>query len=149
MRSRRLMMLGFLLPVLLLLALACGGAAPADTQVPPQPTSPPPATDATSPPTATPATGGPPAQVASCVACHTPDGGAGVGPTWQGIYGTEETLTDDSTVTVDDAYIRESILDPNAKIVKGFPSNIMPPNFGDTLSDSDMTIIIDYIKSLK
>ena len=62
--------------------------------------------------------------------CHTPDGRAGVGPTWQRIYGSEETLADGTTVTVDDAYIRESILDPNAKIVKGFPPNIMPPNFG-------------------
>ena len=73
---------------------------------------------------------GPPDQVAGCVVCHTPDGRAGVGPTWQGIYGSEETLADGTTVTVDDAYIRESILDPNAKIVKGFPPNIMPPNFG-------------------
>ena len=143
MSNRRLMISGLLAPALLfmlLLALACGGAAPADTPVPPQPTSPP---DTIQP------TGGPPAQVASCVACHTPDGGAGVGPTWEGIYGQAETLADDTTVTVDDAYIRESILDPNAKIVKGFPPNVMPPNFGDTLSDSDITIIIDYIKSLK
>ena len=52
-------------------------------------------------------------------------------------------------MTVDDAYIRESILEPNIKIVEGFQPNLMPPNFGDTLSDSDIDIIIEYIKSLK
>ena len=74
---------------------------------------------------------------------------ASVGPTWKGIYGSQEALVDGTTVTVDDAYIRESIVDPNAKIVKGFPPNLMPQNFGDTLSDSDIAAIIDYIKSLK
>ncbi|MCH7622300.1 MAG: cytochrome c [Chloroflexi bacterium] len=136
-------MLG-LLGLALLLALACGGAA--------APTVPPKVTDTTSPPTVTeppPAVDGPPAQVAACVVCHTPDGRPGVGPTWQGIYGSEETLTDGTTVTVDDAYIRESILEPNTKIVEGFQPNLMPPTFRDTLSDSDIAVIIDYIKSLK
>ena len=122
MRNRRSVMSG-LLALMMLLALACGGAAaPTDTPVP---TSPP----AADTPIPTPVDG-PPDQVAGCVVCHTPDSRAGVGPTWQGIYGSEETLADGTTVTVDDAYIRESILDPNAKIVKGFPPNIMPPNFG-------------------
>ena len=146
MRIGRLILTG-LLAVVLLVALACGGAE-APTVAPPvtQPTTP---TDTKSPPVTTQPTGGPPAQVASCVACHTPDGRAGVGPTWQGIYGSEETLADGTTVTVDDAYIRESILEPNIKIVEGFQPNLMPPNFRDTLSDSDIDIIIEYIKSLK
>ena len=136
MRIGRLMMLGWLVLVLLL-ALACGGAA-ATTEPPPPP-----------PPDTTKPADGPPAQVAICAACHTPDGRASVGPTWQGIYGSEETLADGTTVTVDDAYIRESILDPNTKIVDGLLPDLMPQNFGDTLSDSDIAVIIDYIKSLK
>ena len=52
----------------------------------------------------------------ACVSCHSLDGTPGVGPTWQGVYGREERLTDGTTVIVDDAYIRESIYDPNAKL---------------------------------
>ncbi len=56
-----------------------------------------------------------------CNSCHNLTGEPGLaGPTWQGIYGREEELNDGTTITVDDAYIRESIMDPNAKIVAGF-----------------------------
>jgi mono/diheme cytochrome c family protein len=84
-----------------------------------------------------------------CQACHSIDGSVLVGPSWQGVYGSEETLTDGSTVTVDDEYIRESIVDPNAKIVQGFQPNLMPQTFGETLSDSDIEAITAYIESLQ
>ena len=142
--------------IALLLAVACGPGAQ------PTPTSPPPT------PTATPAVGTtPPAgngggdlvargqmlyETASpipCMTCHTIDGSPSAAPTWQGLYGHDVPLTDGTTVVADDAYIRESIVDPNAKIVEGFFPNIMPPNYGDTLSDSDIEAIIAYIKSLE
>lgn len=66
-----------------------------------------------------------------CVACHSVDGAAGVGPTWQGLYGREEQLTDGTTITVDDIYLRDAILDPNKQIVEGFNPNLMPQNYGD------------------
>ncbi len=66
-----------------------------------------------------------------CVGCHSIDGTPGVGPTWQGLLGRQEQMTDGTTVTADEAYIRESILNPNAKIVNGFNPNIMPQNYGD------------------
>jgi cytochrome c oxidase subunit 2 len=84
-----------------------------------------------------------------CLACHSTDGSQLVGPTWQGVYGSEETLADGTTVTVDDEYIRESIVDPNTKLVEGFQPNIMPQNFGETFSDSDIEAITAYIKSLQ
>ena len=84
-----------------------------------------------------------------CIGCHTADGGTGVGPTWQGIYGKEESLNDDTIVMVDEAYLRESILDPNAKIVKGFLPGIMPADFGEKLTESEIDLLIDYIKVLK
>lgn len=84
-----------------------------------------------------------------CVACHSFDGTAGVGPTWQGIFGENVTLADGSTVTVDEAYIRESIMDPNAKIVDGFAPSIMPPNFSDLLTDGQIDQIIAFIESLQ
>lgn len=56
-----------------------------------------------------------------CNACHTLDGNKLVGPTWKGAYGRKEKLTDGTEVTVDDAYIKESIEKPNAKVVEGYP----------------------------
>lgn len=85
------------------------------------------------------------AQQFGCAACHSTDGKAGVGPSWKGIYGKQEDLADGTSATVNDAYIKESILTPGAKIVKGF-SNAMP-TLG--MSDAQITDLIEYIKTLK
>jgi cytochrome c oxidase subunit 2 len=95
-----------------------------------------------------------------CISCHTVDGSASVGPTWLGLYGTQESLADGSTVEVDDDYIRESILDPGKNITAGF-QDLMPKTFeaqfasaeSELLADSglDIDIIADliaYIESL-
>ena len=84
---------------------------------------------------------------AQCFTCHSIDGSTIVGPTWQGLYGHEVKLEDGSTVTADDEYIRESILQPNAKIVEGFPA-AMPP-FEGLLDDEQIANIIAYIKTLE
>lgn len=84
---------------------------------------------------------------AVCLACHSADGSQLVGPTWKGLYGHEVELEDGSKVVADDAYIRESIVDPMAKIVKGYPPS-MPP-FGAMLTEEQTKDIIEYIKSLK
>ena len=84
-----------------------------------------------------------------CKACHSLDGTVVVGPSWKNIYGSEEQLVDGSTITVDDVYIRESILDPNTKVVQGFSPNVMPATYRDMLSDQDIKDIISYIKALQ
>jgi cytochrome c oxidase subunit 2 len=94
-----------------------------------------------------PAAGQQQAQTSGCVACHTTDGTALVGPTWQGLYGREVTLESGETVTADDAYIKESILTPNAKVVEGFAPT-MPP-FQGQLDDQQIADIIAYIKTLE
>jgi cytochrome c oxidase subunit II len=81
-----------------------------------------------------------------CVACHTTTGAKLVGPSWKGIYGKSES-TDHGAVTVDDAYIRESILTPNAKIVTGFQG--VMPTFSGQVSDAELAELTAYIKSLK
>jgi len=81
-----------------------------------------------------------------CLACHTLDGTAKVGPSFKGLFGRQVALSDGSTVTADEDYIRESILDPNAKVVKGFQP--VMPTFKGTLSGSDITSVIDYLKTL-
>ena len=84
------------------------------------------------------------AQARGCVACHSIDGSAGAGPSWKGLYGKTETLEDGKTVVVDEAYLKESITDPKAKIVRGF-APIMPPQ---QFSDAELAALVDYIKSV-
>ncbi|MBC8068269.1 MAG: cytochrome c oxidase subunit II [Deltaproteobacteria bacterium] len=83
-----------------------------------------------------------------CNACHSVDGTAATGPTWKGIFGRVENLTDGSTVTVDENYIRESILAPQAKIVAGFTGANMPSYQGQ-LEPKHLDAIIEYMKTLK
>jgi cytochrome c oxidase subunit 2 len=105
------------------------------------------------PPTAAPAAGDVErgralAEANGCVACHSQDGSTGVGPSWQGLFGSEEKLADGGSVTVDDAYLRESILAPDAKITAGFQAGLMPKTFADTLSEGDVNDLIALIGSL-
>jgi cytochrome c oxidase subunit 2 len=84
-----------------------------------------------------------------CAACHSIDGSKLVGPTWKGLYGHDVQLADGSTVKADDAYIIESITNPNAKIVKDFQPNLMPPTYGTQLTQQQINDLLEYIKSLK
>jgi cytochrome c oxidase subunit 2 len=84
---------------------------------------------------------------AQCFTCHTIDGSTLVGPSWKGLYGHDVKLDDGSTVKADDDYIHESILEPNAKIVEGFPAAM--PSFDGILDDTQIANIIAYIKTLE
>lgn len=81
-----------------------------------------------------------------CAACHSTNGSPGIGPTWLGLPGRQETMTDGSVITVDDAYIHESIKAPQAKIVAGFENQLMPTY---DFTDEQIADIIAYIKTLK
>jgi cytochrome c oxidase subunit 2 len=72
-----------------------------------------------------------------CNACHSLDGSVIVGPSWQGLYGHEVTLTSGETVTADEEYIRNSILNPNDQIVEGFAPNVMPQTFASQFADEE------------
>jgi cytochrome c oxidase subunit 2 len=90
-------------------------------------------------------------QQLGCNACHSVDGTTLVGPSYKGLFGKEETVITDGkerTVTVDEEYIRHSIYDPNADIVKGFNKGLMLSYEGQ-VSDEEMELIIEYIKSLQ
>ncbi len=80
-----------------------------------------------------------------CLACHSINGVEGIGPTWLGLYGSQVELADGGTVTADDAYISESILNPTAKVAKGYPPT-MPPF---TFTPDEIADIIAYLKTLK
>jgi len=86
-----------------------------------------------------------------CTACHSFDGSRIVGPSFKGIYGTKTTVLvngKEQQVTVDDAYILESVYDPNSKIVKGFQSNLMQ-SYRNVIGKDEVQEIIEYIKTLK
>jgi cytochrome c oxidase subunit 2 len=78
-----------------------------------------------------------------CLACHSVDGNKGVGPSWQGLYGETVTLADDTSVKVDEGYIKESVLDPAVKVVKGY-APVMPAL---KPSDKELDALIAFIKS--
>lgn len=82
-----------------------------------------------------------------CLGCHSVDGSVKVGPSFQGLFGHEVTLADGRKVTADEAYIRESVYRPKAKIVKGFPD--VMPGFEGTLPEEDLAAIVAYIRSLR
>jgi cytochrome c oxidase subunit 2 len=81
-----------------------------------------------------------------CSTCHLLDR-QGRCPIMRGVYGSRVQLTDGKTVVADDAYIRESILNPNAKIVAGFHPDVMP-SFQGQISEEGILQLIVYIKSL-
>lgn len=82
-----------------------------------------------------------------CKSCHSLDGTRLVGPTFLNLYGSTHGLAAGGEVTVDEDYIRESILDPSAKIVAGYQPAM--PSYKGRLSDEKIATIIAFLKSLK
>lgn len=80
----------------------------------------------------------------ACFSCHSIDGSRGVGPTFKGLYGNERELEGGSRVIADENYLRESILQPGAKIVRGYP-NVMPASYA-SLSEREVAALIEFIK---
>jgi cytochrome c oxidase subunit 2 len=84
-------------------------------------------------------------QQLGCVSCHLPDG-SGRGPSLAGKYGSQEALASGGTVVVDDTYIRESILTPQAKLAAGYGP--VMPTFQGLVNEEGLMSLIEYIKSL-
>lgn len=82
----------------------------------------------------------------ACSTCHLLNGG-GRAPSLNGVYGSKVQLADGSSVIADDAYIRESILSPSAKIVAGYQP--LMPAFQGQLTEEQIAALTAYIKSLQ
>ncbi|CAM5791861.1 c-type cytochrome [Castellaniella caeni] len=82
-----------------------------------------------------------------CVSCHATDQKRLVGPGWGGLYGSKVTLADGSSVTADEPYLIESIRQPDAQIVAGYPAHVMP-SYDTLINDADMKAIVAYLRSL-
>ena len=80
-----------------------------------------------------------------CMTCHSIDGSRLVGPTFKGLYGSPQKLTDGTTAVADDAYLKHSIQEPMAQIVEGYAPS-MPAGLLDEKQIGD---VVEYIKTLK
>jgi cytochrome c oxidase subunit 2 len=85
-------------------------------------------------------------QSRGCSQCHSVDGSGGIGPTFKGLFGHPVALKGGGTLTADENYLRESILEPMAKIVAGFEP--VMPTYKGRLKDQEITAIISYLKTL-
>jgi cytochrome c oxidase subunit II len=85
----------------------------------------------------------------ACVSCHSLDGTQVIGPTFKGLYGRSGTFDDGTAYTADDAYIKESILQPNAHVVNGFPKPSPMPPYEGQFSDADIADMIEFLKTVK
>jgi len=82
----------------------------------------------------------------ACNTCHRPDA-QGRGPVLQGLFGKTVMLQSGETVVADEAYIRESILNPSAKITAGFQP--IMPTFQGLVTEEQLLQLIEYVKSLQ
>lgn len=133
---------------------------PATTTAPTTTTTTTPATATTTAPAATPVPTTP-ALIArgktlygsdGCSGCHSLTGTPGAGPSFKGTAGGTVTLSNGQSVTADDAYLEQSITDPDAEIVKGYQAGIMPAaiaSYDLAAKPADVRALIAFIKSQK
>jgi mono/diheme cytochrome c family protein len=86
------------------------------------------------------------AVVKGCAACHAVDKTPKIGPSWVGLFGSQVELDDGSRVTADEAYLIESMKDPNAKIVQGYTKGSMP---AIALTEDELNALVAYIKTVE
>jgi cytochrome c oxidase subunit 2 len=82
----------------------------------------------------------------ACITCHRADA-TGRGPALRGVFGSQVALADGRTVVADEAYLRESIMQPAAKVVRGYQPTM--PTFQGMVSEENLMRLVAYIKSLK
>lgn len=83
----------------------------------------------------------------ACITCHRLDGKADIGPSLAGLFGKTEVLEDGSSIEVDENYLRESLLEPSAKVTAGFKP--IMPTYQGILKDRDIDALIEFMKSLE
>ena len=85
-----------------------------------------------------------------CQGCHSLDGSKSTGPTFKGLFASKVKLTNGQTVTSDEAYLLESILDPDKLIVQGYQPGVMSAVIKKgQVSEADAKKLVDFIKQQK
>jgi cytochrome c oxidase subunit 2 len=82
-----------------------------------------------------------------CVSCHAMQGATKIGPSLNGLYGKKVELADGTSVVADDNYVRNSIENPQAQLVRGY-SPLMP-TFKGLLKPSELNALVAFVKTLK
>jgi cytochrome c2 len=86
----------------------------------------------------------------ACAGCHSLNGSKSIGPTFKGLFGSKVKLSNGQTVTADEAYLLQSIEDPDAQIVMGFAKGVMSSAVKPhSVSQADAKALVDFIKSQK
>jgi cytochrome c1 len=86
------------------------------------------------------------AEAKGCGSCHSVDGARSMGPTWQGLAGSEVALEGGETVVADAAYLEQAIREPRSQVRAGF-ENLMPNAYGD-LTDAEVADLVAYLTDL-
>lgn len=81
-----------------------------------------------------------------CFSCHTETGERHIGPTWRGLYDSYVVLQSGERVLADDAYLTQSMMQPEAQVVAGFDP--VMPSYHGVLSNADAAAIVEYIRSI-
>jgi cytochrome c oxidase subunit 2 len=85
-----------------------------------------------------------------CQGCHSIDGSKSTGPTFKGLFGSKVTLTNGQTVTADDQYLIDSIVDPDKEIVKGYQPGVMTSVIKKgQIKEDQAKQLVDFIKKQK
>ena len=82
-----------------------------------------------------------------CLRCHTLDGTPHIGPTWLGLYRSTVPTADGRAVIADEAYLTESMMDPLARLHRGFPP--VMPTYQGSLASPEVASIVELIKALR
>jgi cytochrome c oxidase subunit 2 len=85
-------------------------------------------------------------QEKGCAACHSLTGVRVVGPSFQGLFGSQVTFTDGSTELADEAYLKAFIRSPQKKIIKGFENVLMPTL---PVTEEEISQLVEFIKTVK
>jgi mono/diheme cytochrome c family protein len=85
-----------------------------------------------------------------CQGCHTLDGTKASGPSFKGLFDSKVTLTNGQTVTADEAYLLEAIIDPDKQIVQGYAPGVMTSVITKgQVSQADAKKLVQFIKAQK
>ena len=84
---------------------------------------------------------------AGCMKCHSINGERHIGPSWLDSWGAKRKLKSGETITVDEGYMTESIMDPQAKIVEGYDA--VMPSYQGKLAGPEIAALVEYMKSLQ
>ena len=82
-----------------------------------------------------------------CLRCHSLDGERHIGPTWLDLHMRRETLETGEVVVADEGYLTDSMIDPRAKVVKGFKP--VMPTYKGRLAAPEAAALVEFIKSLR